>query len=79
VITGTCPRTRSPRVLDAWLAQVFDPDNIDETLDTLHTAIASTDDAGASKIDECASDCPFATTGSPSTGPPSMPAPTPLS
>lgn len=31
--------------LDGWLARVFDADNIDETLDTLHAARESGDDA----------------------------------
>ncbi len=35
--------------LDGWLAQVFDPDNIDETLDTLHAARESGDDAEMAK------------------------------
>ena len=35
--------------LDGWLAQVFDPANIDETLESLHAATESNDDADVVK------------------------------
>ena len=37
--------------LDGWLAQVFDPVNIDETLDALHAATETGDDAESAKAD----------------------------
>ncbi|MGH9091137.1 MAG: recombinase family protein, partial [Acidimicrobiales bacterium] len=37
--------------LDGWLAEVFDPENIDETLDSLDAASASTDGAQLAKAD----------------------------
>lgn len=35
--------------LDGWLVQVFDPDQLDTTLDALEAAASSTDDAGQAK------------------------------
>jgi len=35
--------------LDGWLAQVFDPGQLDTTLDALEAAASSTDDAGQAK------------------------------
>jgi site-specific DNA recombinase len=37
--------------LDGWLTQVFDPQNIDDTLDALHAASASTNDAHTTNLD----------------------------
>jgi site-specific DNA recombinase len=37
--------------LDVWLAQVFNPENIDETLDGLKQASASTDEAQTTNVD----------------------------
>lgn len=37
--------------LDGWLTRVFDPENLDETLDALHAASASTDDADMAKAE----------------------------
>ena len=61
--------------LDAWLATLFDPDNLDATCEAL-AVHQEVDESAVARAEAANGSWPTATTGWPSTGPPSTPAPT---